>query len=56
MNKNKNSNVPELFTVLCGGDYITLLAKSQQSALSAAMELYPGKEDYRLVSPEPMWK
>ena len=55
MNKN-NSDVPGLFTVLCGGDYITLLAKSKQSALFAAIELYPGKADYRLVSPEPMWK
>jgi len=53
---NKNNNVPSLFTILCDGDYITLLAKSKQSALSAAIELYPGREDYRLVSPEPMWK
>jgi hypothetical protein len=57
MNRNNNnSDVPGLFTVLCGGDYITLLAKSKQSALSAAIELYPSKSDYRLVSPEPMWK
>lgn len=53
---NNNSNVPSLFTVLCGGDYITLLAKSKQSALFAAIELYPGRADYRIMSPEPMWK